>query len=274
MMTSSLPPPSAQGIFFFAFFAFFISASILYVAAEWLPRHLRLFHYIATLITAISSLSYLILAGTYLGFILVDGAPVYWVRYVDLALTVPLLLLALGLLSSTRLTETLFLSAIACVMSLSQLLTALHPESNRWLFFTLNLLLLIPPLSALTSGYRAQAAIQLGGAVATRVGHLSLIVFLYLVVQQLFLLLSHCLYYIETSNDLIALTLADGQSHTAPPPPLTPLMPSLRSFSSLLLPSPCSGCEAGVRYCGDAEWGLDSQGGGRRPAVVSGVWGR
>jgi bacteriorhodopsin len=157
-------------VFWFAFFAFTAATAVLYTAAEWLPRHLRLFHYLSALVTALSSLSYLVLAGTYLGFVLVDGVPVYWVRYLDLALTVPLLLLALGLLSTTRLTETLFLSAVACVMSLTQLCNALYPGSNRYLFFALNLLLLIPPLSALTSGYRAQAAAKLGGAVATRVG--------------------------------------------------------------------------------------------------------
>ena len=89
------------------------------------------------------------------------------------------------------------------------MVNALHPEANRWLFFSLNALLLLPALSALTSGYRAQAAARLGGAVASRVSHLSLIVLLFLIVQQLFLLLTHCLGYVEEGRGVVALTLAD-----------------------------------------------------------------
>ena len=211
----------------------------------------RVFHYLTLLITATSSLTYLILAGTPLGYTVVGDGLVYSIRYIDLAVTVPLLLLALDLLSATRLSETLFISATASLMFFTQvshrpspppsnspphphlrcdprsssaltplhvspvlspvlqMFNALHPGANRWLFFTLNLLLVLPPLSALTSGYRAQAQVRLGPAVASRVGHLSLIVLLFLIIQQLFLLLTHCLHYVTEGNDVVALTLAD-----------------------------------------------------------------
>jgi hypothetical protein len=48
-------------------------------------------------------------------------------------------------------------------------------------------------------------------------------VFLYLVVQQLFLLLTHALFYIDGTNDIVALTLADGphtHQHSYIHPPL------------------------------------------------------
>ncbi len=168
-----------------------------------------MFHYITCLLTSISTVSYLLLAGTYLGYVSVDGVCVYWARYADLALTLPLLLLALGLFSATRLSELLFLTSVASLMAATQLFVDLHPQNNRWLFFTINLAFMLPPLSALTSGFRAQAGLKLGGAVAARVGHLSLIVLLYLIIQQLFLLLTKCLWYIEGTNDVIALTIAD-----------------------------------------------------------------
>ena len=72
------------------------------------------------------------MASTNLGFVLVDDRPFFLLRYLDLSTTVPLLIVTLGLLSGTRLVETLFLTALSSLMFLTQLFCGLHPEGNRW----------------------------------------------------------------------------------------------------------------------------------------------
>jgi bacteriorhodopsin len=150
------------------------------------------------------------LAGTNLGVAVVDGCVFFYLRYVDLAVTFPLLLLMVGLFSATPLVEILFLASMTALMFLSQLLAGLHPEHNRWLFFALNLLLALPALSAITSGFRAQAQQRHHDVyVAARVGHVCLLLLLYLIIVQLFLLLSSCLHYIDAMQEATALTIAD-----------------------------------------------------------------
>ena len=72
------------------------------------------------------------MASTRLGFVLVDDRPFFYLRYLDLFATVPLMVLALGLLAGTRPFETLFLAALSSLVYAAQLFCGLHPEGNRW----------------------------------------------------------------------------------------------------------------------------------------------
>ena len=234
-------PSSLTGVFWFGFVSLLLSTALVYLAAEWTPRKYRVFHHLLTLINAVSALTFLspqhfchagkrahlalsplsrsippplllsvALAGSYLGVVVVDGCVFFHLRYVDLAVTFPLLLLMVGLFSATPLVELLFLSSVSALMFVCQLLAGLHPEHNCWLFFALNLMLALPALSALTSGFRAQAQQRHHDQyVAARVGHVCLLLLLYLIVVQLFLLLSSCLHYIDTVKEATALTIAD-----------------------------------------------------------------
>ena len=72
------------------------------------------------------------MASTNLGFVLVDDRPFFIVRYLDSSITVPLMILTLGLLSGTRLIETLFLTALSSLMFMAEIFCGMHPEGNRW----------------------------------------------------------------------------------------------------------------------------------------------
>ena len=72
------------------------------------------------------------MASTYLGFVLVDERPFFVLRYLDFAMTLPLMMLTLGLFSGTSIVETLYLTAASALMFASQLFCGLHPEHNRW----------------------------------------------------------------------------------------------------------------------------------------------
>jgi len=184
------------------------------------------------------------LASTNLGFLLVDDRPFFLLRYLDLSLTVPLMVLTLCLFSGTRLIETLFLTGLTSLMFATQAFCGLHPEGNRWsmlhaisclflqpvalsccpltgrslgavllaccrFFFALNLLFYLPVASALSGGFRSQAELKHGGAVSARVSQLSLAVLLYTLILQLLLLLTECLHYMHHEADAVTATLAD-----------------------------------------------------------------
>ena len=190
-----------------------------------------------------------VMASTNVGFILVDERPFFYLRYLDLSTTVPLMILTLGLFSGTRLVETLFLTVLSSLMFAAQLFCGLHPELNRWstltnyttlllalshapsyvavvllfahqqpcvfgllcfrFFFALNLLFYLPVASALSGGFRSQAEVKHGAAISARVSQLSLVVLLYTLILQLLVLLTECLHYMHHEADTITATLAD-----------------------------------------------------------------
>ncbi|KAI0851244.1 opsin-1 [Daldinia vernicosa] len=124
-----------------------LSSVTFYVMAMRVPVQKRLFHIIAALITTISVLSYYAMAtgdgitmhpyvtkiSKHGEIIEIVNRQVYWVRYVDWALTTPLLLLDLCLIAGINGASILIAVVSALIMILSGLFAALaRYEAQGW----------------------------------------------------------------------------------------------------------------------------------------------
>jgi bacteriorhodopsin len=111
----------------------------------------KYFHVVTTMITAIASLAYLTMAGGY-GFIIRDdGREFFYARYIDWAITTPLLLLDLIGLAGASNDVALWVVACDILMIAAGLIGALLTDDNlKWAFWAFGMLFFAPIVYFLT----------------------------------------------------------------------------------------------------------------------------
>jgi len=135
----------------------FLSSLAIYIMAWRVPANKRLFHVLTALITTIATLSYFAMAvgdGTTWHYDikhedLADPLPdlpygmkreVYWVRYVDWALTTPLLLIDLSLLAGlngANITVAVFADLVMILAGLFSALSNSEEDRVRWGYYVI-----------------------------------------------------------------------------------------------------------------------------------------
>ncbi|KAF3480602.1 uncharacterized protein GIQ15_05949 [Arthroderma uncinatum] len=130
-----------------------LSSLVFYVLAGRVPEQKRFFHVLVSLVTTISFLSYLAMAmgygvsynhyvyhkhhkkapDTYLD----TCREVYWIRYVNWMLTVPLILTCLTFLSGLNGASLLVSISAALIMFISALSSAFMNQHQQWAWYTI-----------------------------------------------------------------------------------------------------------------------------------------
>lgn len=113
-----------------------------------LPRGQRVFHQIGLIILTTASIAYFTLASNYgkaivpvefshaNGFPVGSGRSIWYVRYIDWAITTPALLLELTLATGLPLSDVITVIFFDLVMIITGLVGALIPTSYKWAFWT------------------------------------------------------------------------------------------------------------------------------------------
>ncbi|KAI9022680.1 hypothetical protein DFJ74DRAFT_670426 [Hyaloraphidium curvatum] len=133
------------------------STGFFYFLAVPKPSTERNFHYITGAITMIAAIAYYSMAGDF-GVVKVDGRPFYYARYIDWALTTPLLLLDLLVLAGADTTRIVFIIFLDVVMVVTGLFGGLVTDSLKWGYFAMGCIAFVGLLIELLGPVRAAAA--------------------------------------------------------------------------------------------------------------------
>lgn len=205
---------------------FILTGILFYVLAESHPRKHRIFHYLLELICLVGALSYLSPV-TGIGVVSFDSIRcVYWIKWIDLSLTLPLLIFTLSLLAGSHLHVALFVSAASSLSgmclglgSISSALSASARESIEdadraysqwcnWMFFGLNLIIYLEILRGLLIDIVNDSKHQ-SILIERRVFILRIILIVYTLGIELIWLMSDGLYIITNTTAFIILVGMD-----------------------------------------------------------------
>mmetsp|Transcript_53068 Transcript_53068/g.103840 ORF Transcript_53068/g.103840 Transcript_53068/m.103840 type:complete len:225 (-) Transcript_53068:258-932(-) len=108
---------------------------------------------VATSVVVIAFVSYVLMWRGY-GIEMVGERPFYYARYFDWALTTPLLILDLGLVSGTPLREMLYPIGFDVLMIAAGYLAGYQEEGARWYLFALGCFFMLPVAHALMTTFQ------------------------------------------------------------------------------------------------------------------------
>ncbi|KAG8460232.1 hypothetical protein KFE25_004480 [Diacronema lutheri] len=138
------------------FMILFTSTLAFFVMSMSYETEKRTFHHITMFVTGIAAIAYLIMAfeGGAAELTLTDGKvrTFFWVRYVDWALTTPLLLLDIGLLANAPLAHIAYVIGCDVLMIVGGLVGPLLFAANdpaKWLLFYIGCFWFLPILYAM-----------------------------------------------------------------------------------------------------------------------------
>jgi len=210
---------AASSLLFFVSGALLIGSAVFYALTDVMARKSRLFHHLITAALATSALSYL--AQAYgIGVSSSDGRCLFNLRYLELALTTPLLLSALGLLAGTSFSEIFLASSASALMFLAQWAGVLLPtRAASWLLFGFSALMWLPVLRTLFVSYiydsrkHQESATTAGGPLTDKLRSTviatSLLLGAFTLLQHLMYFLSGVLGKVEDSKYLQTMAVGD-----------------------------------------------------------------